>query len=353
MKKETILKELSLLNISILGLSMMLPAFYWTQKAQAANLAFTMVRLDRMSASTATGGTVCVKPLTVASTEGKVVVTFPSDFTLNATASNWTSDITPNSSWPTGAIAWAGLTSPATVADNGAKTVTFASGDLASGSSIYCFNFSGTTTLTTGSAGISKTGSVATQTGASAAIDSSNYALAVIANDQVQVTGTVNPTFSFTLSSTSANFISIGNSVANTSSNPTVTIVTNARNGWTTWVKDANDGTLTSAGTGSNIPNAGTVGTSYNLGDAGHIASGGFGLGITTTGGSSAPTTEYSGVSAGYAGRLSNAFRPAATSTAFASSDVITLLPRAIASVTQAPANDYTDTITIVGAGQF
>jgi len=328
----------------ILIVAILAPILY-IQRVKAAGLTETVVRLDRLSASTATGGTVCAKAATT-DTETMVKVTFPSAFTVNATAANWTVTTT---NLPLSATAWPGIGTATAVSG---KDVTFPSTDLTVGT-LYCFNFSGTTTLTTPAAANDMMGTVTTQKAGPTTIDSANYALSVVAAgyDQVTITGTVNPTFSFTLSAVTANFTAIANSVANTSSNPTITIVTNARLGWTAWVKDANNGTLNSAATGTNIPTPGAVGSNYDLTTM--TGPGAFGLGVTTSGGSSAPVAEYSGVTAGHAGTLSNSFRAMSSSTTYASSDVTTLLPRAIAATTQAPAADYTDTLTVVAAGMF
>src|SRR5262245_17842520 len=67
------------------------------------------LRLDRMKAVTATGGTICAKPATVA-TENDFEITFPTqvgtDFTVNSTAANWTTTVT---NLPAGSTAWPGL----------------------------------------------------------------------------------------------------------------------------------------------------------------------------------------------------------------------------------------------------
>jgi hypothetical protein len=96
------------------------------------------LRLDRMKISTATGGTVCAQASATGPTEAKVVVTFPTTYTLSTTAANWTVTTT---NLPSGASAWPGI-GTATNADNSAKTVTFPSSDITSSSTLYCFNFS-------------------------------------------------------------------------------------------------------------------------------------------------------------------------------------------------------------------
>lgn len=340
-------KGMSVLNTIAILVALVAPIIA-VQRAQASNLTLATMRIDRMAASTPTTGTVCVKPTAPAGTENKVVLTFPNSFTVGLTAT-WTIDNTYTAAWPSGATAWA-VTSPNAVPAS--KTVTFTSPDLSVGTT-YCFNWNLTTALSTGSTTGALDASIETQDSGSATIDKSAVKLYVLTtSDQVTITGTVNPTFTAALSATSANFTTIANSVADVTTAPTYTVTTNARNGWTAWVKDANNGTLTSAGTGSNIPIPQAVGLpSIDLGTK--TATGAFGLGVTVSGGSATADAAYNGATAGFAGTLSNNFRIAAYSTTFATSDVVTLRPRAIASVTQAPAADYTDTLTIVAAGQF
>src|SRR5206468_9837720 len=140
--------------------------------ASATPLTKGFVRLDRLKAATTTGGRVCATPSTanLASTEGKVIVTFPTtggtDYVVNATAANWTVTTTNLDS---GQTAWPGIGTATNVTG---KAVTFPSGDLASTSNLYCFNFSATNTLTTSSAAAAETtqGTITTQTGAAAQI---------------------------------------------------------------------------------------------------------------------------------------------------------------------------------------
>jgi hypothetical protein len=354
MKKDTdnkLIIGLGLIAIAVIIVFSFLISF--PKATQAAGLPGTFMRLDRMKAGETISGTTCAKISNYGAdtgTEAKVVLNFPTGFTPG-TAANFTITTAPTAGWPTtGTTApWIGIGTTAMTVSGTA--VTIASGNLTSTAPWYCFNFT-SGGGTTGSAGANQIGSIQTQTGASAEIDSNNYATALISNDQVVITGTVNPTFSFSLSANTATFASITNStVANVVTAPTATLTTNARNGWWSWVKDANSGTLNSAATGSNIPTPGAVGSNYNLSGMG--GTGAFGLGVTTT--NTRQSSEYDGstFAGSGAGTLSNSYRVAASYTAATSSEVITLLPRAIVSTTQAPANDYTDTITIIAAGSF
>lgn len=352
--QHKVVKNLSVINTVAIIATLVLP-FFATQDAKAANLQKLSVRLDRMAANTFTSGMVCATPATTSTTTNiDVAVTFPTNYVLSPTLTDWTTSTT---NIPATASVWPNIS--ATTASNvtgQTVTWTYAVATLTAGTT-YCFNWTNSTAaLKTPVAAVSNAiGSVATHIAGPTLTDSAQYALSTISTgDQISISGTVNPTFTYTLSATSSNFSTIGNSVVNASSSPVVSIVTNARNGWVTWVKDANNGTLNSAGTGTNIPTPGAVGgASYNLGDAGHIASGGFGLGVTVSGGSAAADAAYNGAVAGYAGTLANTFRPIASSTTYSSADTVTLIPRVIASTTQAPANDYTDTLTVVAAGQF
>jgi len=309
------------------------------------------IRLDRMKINTATGGTVCAQPASTA-TEGKVVVTFPASYTVNTTAANWTVNTSPI---PAGATAWPSIATASSATSPG-NVVTFGSGDLTVGT-LYCFNFSGTNTLTTAaSAAISQQASIVTQTSGGGVIDSTSVGLANITDDQIVVSAVVPPSFSFVLGGNTDSFTTNldPNTVVSTTGK-TVTILTNAKGGWIAWAKDSQQG-LRSATASYTIPTAGTVdGTPSTLstGTEGYVldadlttdASGGCTLAIDP---------EYNGAGSSSGGTFSSNFQPIAACTGgTANSDVITLVERAaIAGVTPA-ATDYTDTITVVGAGNF
>ena len=61
---------------------------FFPKSAQAAQLTEAYVRLDRLKASTITGGTVCAKITTTGSTDATIKVSFPSGFTVDSTAGN-------------------------------------------------------------------------------------------------------------------------------------------------------------------------------------------------------------------------------------------------------------------------
>ena len=331
--------------------------------AHAAQLQQVFVRLDRMSSVTATGGRVCIKPQT-SSTPASVAVTFPTttglatDFSLNTTPGNWT---TNTSNLDSGQTAWTTL-SPSTVSG---KTVTWTNTMALTAGTLYCFNFASSNTLTTSSA-YASTASEATHGTVATSSDSGTYALYILGanGDQVSISNAVvPPAFSFVLNGTTDSFTTnlTSGAVATTAGGRTITINTNAENGWIVWVKDANDngggkGSLRSANAGNyNIPGNKAVGAASLAASAGTED---YGVGVTlnahTGTGSSSPDAAYDGGGTGKIGTLDPVnFKPLASCSGTSSNDVLTLTWKAAVSGTTPAATDYADTTTFVGAGRF
>ena len=322
----------------------------FSEKAEAANLTQAYIRLDRLSASTTTGGMICAKSTTV-SVETTVKVTFPSGFTVNSTAGNWTVTTT---NIPADATAWIGIGTASLVSG---QDVTFPSGNMVVGT-LYCFNFAAASTLTTSTAGNDKTGVITTQLAGPTAIDTSGYALSIISNDQIVVTATVPATFSFSLSGNTDTFSGNLSTTTTSTAGKTVTIATNAASGWVAWVKSAN-AALNSASTSATIATAGTV----NNAPTDLASSTGYVLDVDITTDSATGTgtvtqasdygAEYAGTNSTSGGTLSTTFQPVAASSGTTDGDVLTLIERAKISAVQAAATDYTDTLTVVAAGRF
>jgi hypothetical protein len=317
--------------------------------ASAASLTQTLVRFDRMKISTATTGTVCAKPATVG-TEATVAVTFPTGYTLG-TAANFTVDTTTNTaSWPTGGTAWLGIGTGTNVTG---QVVTFPSTDLVVGT-LYCFNWINSAAVSVkSSATSSNTGTVVTQATGPTTIDTGNYSTASVTDDSIVVTATVPAIFQFALSANTDALLALSSASVTSSPTPrTATVSTNAKNGWMLWAKDLNTG-LNSATVSSTIPSttpgtnstqvAGTAG--YNTGVTAASQTGGTG---TVT-----PATAFDGTTLNHGGGLDTTLRAIATSTGTADTSVVQLKNNvAISGITPA-ASDYTDTITVIGAGLF
>lgn len=314
--------------------------------AHAADLSQTSVRFDRMQISTGTTGTVCAKPTTT-STEADVQVVFPTGYTLG-TAGNFTVNTT-NLAWPTGGTAWPGIGTASNVTS---QTVTFPSTDLAVGT-LYCFNWINSAAVTIkSSASASNTGSVTTRDSGPATIDTSGYSTASITNDQITVSASVASTFSFALSANTDALGALSTGSVSTSPTPrTATINTNAKNGWMVWARDANTG-LTSASASFTIGST-TPGTNSTL----VAGTQGYNTGITSSqvGGSGtiSVAAPFVGTAAGQGGGLDTSLRSLASSNGTADTAVLTIKNNAAIGATTAAANDYLDTITVIGAGLF
>lgn len=316
------------------------------RKTQAAALSEAMVRFDRMKISTQSTGTVCAKPVTTA-TEASMQVTYPTGYTLGAAATFTVS--TANLAWPAGGTAWPGI---GTATNVSGQVVTFPSGDLTPGT-LYCFNWTNSAAVTIkATATSSNAGSVATRDAVPDVIDSESYTTASITNDEIVLTASVPAAFSFALSGNTDALGALTTSAVATSPTPrTVTIDTNASNGWQVWARDLNTGLL-SASTAATIGST-TPGTNSTL-SAGTT---GFNTGITSSqiGGSGviSVAAAFVGIAAGQGGGLDTSLRTLATSNGPAETAVLTIRNNVAIDATVPAASDYTDTITIVGAGLF
>lgn len=315
-------------------------------KASAATLSRAFVRFDRMKVSTATTGTVCAQAATVA-TEASVLVSFPTGYTVSTTTGNWTVSTT-SLAWPSGASAWPGI-GTATAASG--QDVTFPSGDLVVGT-LYCFNWTNTAALSVkAGATASNSGSITTRDSGPTTIDSATFATASIADDQIVVTATVPQTFSFALSGNTDALGSLSSGSVVSSPTPrTITINTNAKNGWYAWAQDSNTG-LNSASAAKTIAST-TPGSNSTL----SAGTEGFNTGVTSSqvGGSGTITVAapfVGGASTG--GGLDTSLRTIASSNGTANTAVLTLTNNVAIASTTPSATDYTDTITVIGAGLF
>jgi hypothetical protein len=344
--------------------------------ASAASLSNGMVRFDRMNASQATTGTVCATTNGAAQTEAAVAVTFPTGYTVSATQGNWTVGTT-TTGWPAGAAAWVGITAPSAANQISGQTVQFTSGNLTA-STLYCFNWTNTAALSIKSSATSSntgvittcsnstdcagTGTGGTSTGN---LDTANYATASLGNncgsgaqacDQIQVSASVNSTFSFSLSATLAALGTLSTAGPSESSAINATVSTNAQDGWQMWAADlAGTPGLTSATATKTIaytPAANVSPATLVANTEGFNLGAGTSTGTTCTGAS--PATNFASGGTQYrGGGLDNTLRTLATATGVADACSIPLRVNASISATTPAANDYAATLTIVAAGIF
>lgn len=322
---------------------MVLPALaVFVKPAQAANFTESYLRADRMKASTATNVLVVFKPASTG-TEAKVKVTFATGYTVNVSPTVNTSNL------PSGVTAL-----PGTLTVAGAGQVVTISGvtDLTVGT-LYGVNIA--TGITNPSAGAYEN-TIATTTSGDVVIDQTSIAVRVISDDQIVITATVPPTFNFTLSGNTDTFTSdLSSSSVVSTTGKTVTIATNADKGWTAWVKSTN-AALSSATTGESIATTGTVNSTpstLSAGSDGYVLD----INLTTDSGTGTGTVtidaEYNGTDTSSGGTLSTSLQPIASANGTTDGDVLTLIARATISAVKGAADDYTDTLTVVGAGNF
>jgi hypothetical protein len=336
-----------------------------SRHALAGTLSQGLVRFDRMATSQTTTGTVCAKTNATAQTEAAVGVTFPTGYTVSTTLTNWSVSTATTTGWPTGANAWPGITQPSSGQIVG-QTVVFASSDLTA-STLYCFNWTTAAGLTTKSSATNDNSGVITTCSANttncaglsthtADLDTASFATATVSNDQISVTATINPSFqmSFSGGNTDALGTLTTGAVAN-SATTTMTVNTNAKNGWMAWARDLNTGlnsssaSYTIASTGVNAASqalvAGTEG--YNVGITYSQTSG------TCTAGSAVNANFDKAGGSNKGGGLDTTLRTLLTCSGTTNAGVIT--PTVFAAINGATpaANDYADTQTYVAAGLF
>ena len=356
------------LTASVLVIQLILVLFV-AQKANAGALSGTMVRFDRIKIGTPTTGTVCARPSSTA-TETSVKVTFPTSYTVSTTVGNWAVSTATTTGWPSGAVAWPSIAQPTGSGEFviSGQAVNFGSGDLTA-TTLYCFNWTNTAAITVkGTATADNGGTVITQTTGGAASDTGSWATASISDDQIVISATVPPTFNFSLPGPNTDSftsnLSTGSIVSTTGND--ITITSNAASGWIMWVKGLNgsSGAATKGALKSTSAGNFTIPTTNSnaLGSPSHtfnINTQDYGLAVTITtdaagGGAVSLDAAYDGSTATDAGVIDpNTFRTIASSNGTSSGDVINLKERATINGAVPAATDYTDTLTIIGAGSF
>ena len=326
------------LQLSILIVSVSYALLY-PPKADATVTSFYL-RLDRQSATATLSGVVC---LNTVATESKVIVSFPSTFSLNA--SSWTVDTTV-ANLPSGATQWPSIVGPALV-DTATNAAIFTTGNITNGVN-NCFHFTAGTS-TVGAAGNNELGQIWTSNvtagGTTTNIDNADYATSIVAGtngEQVAVTASI-------YGQTLPLGVLTGAVGGNTAPNQIqASITTNAHNGYLAWVKSANAKLhSTQVGAGSDI--------SSTTGDlASSTGYGAFAWSSTATIASpyNASPTTGNGTSVGLL-HSAQFDQIASETTAPIASHTFNVGVRARLSGTELPATDYSDTLTLVASGSF
>jgi hypothetical protein len=344
----------------------------------AANFANASMRHSRMAISLVASPTdpilVIIKPIT-AGTEASVGVAFASGYTVDATNTNITVSTTglPSSYHGlTPIVALPGIGATASVVSG--QNVTFASTDLTVGT-VYGFFITGGITSPASSG--SKVNTISTHTdgtpdfsGYTDAIDGSRIGMYFVSDfaastdgDQIVLIAKVAPTYTLTLSAqaitldTALSTVEYPGGPQNGAVNPVAaTVTTNANNGHIMWLKANSASGLTSALAGASIAFAGTAAdatpTTLSAGTEGVVVD----LDSTTNGsGSLSILAEFNGGSTSAGGTPSTTYQEVASAAGPVGGvgDVVTIIPRVAISATTQAADDYTNTLTVVGAGDF
>lgn len=339
----------------ILSFIQVLSVVFLATPVRAVEAGDSYMRCDRMKAATSPGSCLVVfTTSSTAATETTFKLTLDSEWVsathFSTTASNYT---VSTSGLPAGVNAMPGIATADQVSGN---TIRFPVTAM-SNSTTYGFFITngGTGLIANPSASTTIVHTLFTRTGSDAATaDTKDVSVPVIADDQIAVTATVAPTFTFAFGNNSQSLGTLSTGSITSGSGTTLTITTNAGSGWTAWVKSAN-AALNSAASGDTIATAGSIDaatSTLSAGTEGYVLD----VDLTTdagSGGTVTVDTEYDGNSTSKGGTLSTSFQPIATANGAANGDVLTLVPRvAISGLTEA-ASDYTDTLTVVGSGTF
>jgi hypothetical protein len=201
-----------------------------------------------------------------------------------------------------------------------------------------------------------------TRDGSAVAINETNYAVAIIVNDQIVVSAVVPPTFVFALSGNVDTFPSnLDPANVLSTAGRTVSITTNAKGGWIGWVKDSQQGLystdanykINTTGTVNGAPDTLVSNTEGYVIDADMTNDAGGGCTVAIAAEYNGPT----GTPSVSGGTLSANFQPFASCTgappATSNGDIVTLIERASISGGTPAGSDYSDTITVVASGNF
>lgn len=324
-------------------------------QVQAVAAGNTYMRCDRMKAATNPGDCLVVfTTSSTAATETSIKITLDAEWVsttnFSTTASNYT---VSTSGLPAGVTAMPGIATADQVSGN---TIRFPITALTNSTTYGFFITNGGTGLITNpSASTTIIHTIFTRTGSDATTaDTKDVAVPTISDDQIAVTASVAPTFTFAFANNSQALGTLTTGAVSSGTGTGITITTNSASGWTAWVKSANSG-LTSTNATYTIATTGTINaapSSLSAGTEGYVLD----ADLTTdaaNGGTVTLDAEYNGADTSSGGTLSSTFQPFASSTGAANGDVITLIPRAAISGLTEAASDYADTLTVVGSGIF
>jgi hypothetical protein len=353
---------------ALLTFSFMMPAM-----ASAAKLTQAGIRLGRLGISAGSGGAsdnndllVTFKLNSTPTSVAKISIAFPSGYTLTAGSPTVGTTGFPNTpasiTAPPGALTAAVTSSGAGL--GGTIVVSGLTSASLTNTTLYGFTIPAGSITNPATAG-QYNNTVASQNSGGTPIDTTStpvYITGASTNqDQVVVSASVAPNFSFSLSANTDTVPQVDSTTIQTSPGVTMNVGTNSPLGYTAYVKSKN-AALTSAST------SGSIGTGTFDGTADSTPAGATKYGfLPTTGTACSSCTgsltydgEYSGGGGAFisAGNQAGAFNTTNFSSfvsrsGYTNADLFSLKERVAVANTIPYANDYTDTLTIVAAGNF
>ncbi|MBI5071521.1 hypothetical protein HZB93_01315 [Candidatus Falkowbacteria bacterium] len=352
MKKKILLKKVIKITLASLILLMVSPIM----PAHAAALTGVKDTMTRLKAATLSDHTIAFTTVTTIPASGTIVVDFPTGFAMEA-ALDYTDidlklatvDIVLAATPGTGAgTAWGAVRTDAdtiTLTNNDTDTFTAGAVEIQVGLNAT-FGVAGNKQTTNPGASNNLVMTITTSAG-----DSGSLAVSIISNDQVTVSATVNPTFTFTISSTTCALGTLSTANVQTCS-VTLTTSTNAVSGYTTTVVGTATGAeLVHTNATDNINNA--TGVEVNAGVEE------FGIGTSDTGVDIVTESDCAGADGSPAADAESIDKNGdnvAASVALAagpvSSDATTACFAASIAATTI-AGSYTSTVTFISTGTF
>lgn len=329
-----------------------------TQKVEAAPLTQSSIRLNRIKASQTTSVRIQFRTASAGATS--VAINFNGTDTTTWTGSGGSINATQSTATATCASETGSTALPGSLTASGSgSTITITGVTALAATTTYCVDLTSSTAVTNATVG-------EYHPTITAGSDSITTAVRTISDDQIVITATVPPTFNFVLSGNTDSFTSnlSASSVVSTAGR-TVTITSNAASGWIAWAKSLNgsSGAPTKGALRSSTASNYTIPTTNAnaIGSASHTLTPGtedYGLGVTITtdssgGGTVTVDSAYDGSSTKAGVLDTNNFRPIASANGTTNGDVITLTERATIAGGTPAANDYTDTLSIIGAADF
>jgi hypothetical protein len=345
----------------LLMIIVMIVALFAPDVASATQLTQAGVRLGRLgiSASTANDLLVTFKLNTTPTSVAKITVTFPAGFTIATGTPTVSTSGFPNT--PASITAPPGsLTAAATAASRTIVVSGLTSASL-NGTTLYGFIIP-TGTITNPASSGQYNVTVESDNSGSSTIDLTTTQVDIVGasanQDQVVVSASVAPNFSFSLSANTDTIPKVDPTTIQTSTGVTMTVGTNSPLGYTAYVKSANAALTSATNPGTPI----TTGTFNGSPDSLSAGTTDYGFVPTTAGPACSSCTgtitydgEYAVSDGTHAGSFNGAggFASFVSRNGYTNADKVLLQERIAVSPTIGYANDYTDTLTVVAAGNF